>query len=103
MLNCPHCGVEVKLREVPHEGFFKSHRICPGCNGSFVVDVETRRRQSVFMVLLLVSLVLTLLLFFAGTQWLLPAILSYAVIGNLFYQGSRKMTLVPYESDSGAE
>ena len=102
MLNCPHCGIEIKLREVPHQGLFKSQRTCPGCNGNFIPDADTRRRQYVFMVLMLVSLILTLLLYYAGTQWLLPAVLSYAAVGYSIYRGSIKMTLVPYERDSDA-
>jgi len=54
----------------------------------------------------LISLVVTLLLYFDGTAWLIPAVISYILAGAVLYWGNRKVYLVPYnkgqKSDSDA-
>lgn len=47
----------------------------------------------------LVSLVFTVFLYFDGTAWLLPALVSYGVLGLLLYWGNRKVFFVPYRKD----
>ena len=53
MLTCPHCHAPIRIRELPHQGLFKSHRVCPACAGSFIVDRKTRQWQAVFIVVAL--------------------------------------------------
>jgi hypothetical protein len=102
MLTCPHCQTPIRLGELPHQGLFKSHRVCPDCAGSFIVDRKTRQRQAAFIVVALVSLVLTVLLTRGDTAWLLPAVTSYVILGVLIYWGNRQVYLVPYEKDRKA-
>ena len=99
MQTCPHCNQEIRIRELPHPGFFANYRICPGCGGSFTVDPATKRRQAMLIVLLMVVLILTLLLYFDGTLWLIPAIVSYIILGLLLYWGNKKLFFVPYTED----
>jgi uncharacterized protein (DUF983 family) len=99
MLTCPHCGDEICIRELPHQGLFKSHRICPKCDGSFTPDTDTKYRQAVFILILIISLVITLLLYFEGTWWLIPAIFCYVTLGIILYWGNKHMFLVPYPND----
>jgi uncharacterized protein (DUF983 family) len=99
MQKCPHCRTEIILRELPHQGFLKSNRLCPQCGGSFTVDKDTKYRQAFFIVILLISLVFTLFLYFDETDWLLPALLSYFAVGILLYRANKKVFLVPYNKD----
>jgi uncharacterized protein (DUF983 family) len=96
MRNCPHCNTEIRIRELPHQGFFESFRVCPDCGGRFDVDMHTKYRQAAFIFLLIVSLVLTLLLYFRGNTWLIPALASYVALGLISYWGNRKLFYVPY-------
>ena len=96
MQTCPHCGIKIRLNELPHQGFFTSFRICPNCGVQFTVDTNTKYRQAVFIVILLISLVFTILLYCEGSTWLIPALVSYAVLGLLIYWGNKKVFLVPY-------
>jgi hypothetical protein len=97
MQRCPHCSVEIHVRELPHQGLFKNFRICPNCGGSFTVDPDTKIRQAVFTILAVISLVFSVLLYYQGEKWLIPAIDSYVVFGLLIYWGNRKVVFVPYE------
>ncbi len=99
MQKCPHCDQEVVIRKLPHPGFFANYRVCPACAGKFTVDPDTKRRQAVLIVLLSVMLILTLLLNFKGSAWLIPAMISYVCFGLLVYQGNKKLFLVPYTED----
>lgn len=93
--SCPHCQVSVDISSLPHQGMFKSYRICPNCQGLFEVDAKTKQRQAVFIVLILVSLALTILLYFSGAGWLLPACICYLLIAVLIYWGNKKVYFVP--------
>ena len=95
-LPCPHCDSAVVMRELPHQGLFASHRLCPHCGKPFTVDRDTKRRQAVCLVVALVSLVFTLLLYFDNGGWLIPALISYAVLAILIYHGNRRVVLVPW-------
>ena len=97
MQTCPHCKREIRLKELPHHGLFNSFRTCPGCGGRFTVDSGTKYRQAAFILIALISLAYTILLYFRGLNWLIPALLSYVVLGILIYWGNRKVFLVPYE------
>lgn len=101
MLTCPHCSATVELRELPYLSVFRNYRICPECEGAFTVDVNTKRRQAVFLILAIVSLVLTGLLYFNGNAWLPPALVSYAAMAGLLYWANKKVRLVPYDNGSG--
>lgn len=96
-LTCPHCGAAVDLVRIPHQGLFRSERKCPQCGGFFEVDGETKRRQAWLISLVVVSLVLTLLLYFQGMVWLFPACMSYVLIGGLIIHANRKVRLVPWD------
>jgi uncharacterized protein (DUF983 family) len=96
---CPHCGNEIRLNELPHQGLFKSFRICPNCGRKFTVDTDSKYRQAIFIVVLLISLVFSILLYLRWLEWLIPSIVSYFILGVLFYWGNRKLFLVPSEKD----
>ena len=93
---CPHCRKEVRIRELPNPGFLDNYRICPNCGDRFTVDSDTKYRQAIFVIVALVSLTFTLVLYFDGTAWLLPALASYVVLGLLVYWGNKKLFFVPY-------
>ena len=97
MQTCPHCSIKIRLNELPHQGLFKSFRICPNCGGQFTVDTDTKYRQAAFIVILLISLAFTILLYYGDSKWLIPALISYAVLVILFYWGNKKLFLVPYQ------
>jgi ribosomal protein S27AE len=97
MQKCPHCSAEIIIRKLPHQGLFKSYRICPKCGGSFTVDTHTKYRQAISLVIALISLVFTILLYLGDKGWLIPAIGSYAVLGLLIYWGNKKVFFVPYK------
>ena len=100
MHTCPHCNVEIRVRELPHPGLFKNFRLCPDCEGSFTVDTDTKYRQVAFLVIAVTSLVFTLLLYYQGSRWLIPALVSYVVVGLLIYWGNKKVVFVPYSKVS---
>jgi len=93
--SCPHCQVPVDIRSLRYQGMFKSYRICPNCQGLFEVDAKTKQRQALFIVLALVSLALTILLYYRGTGWLFPACVSYVLLAVLIYWGNVKVYFVP--------
>ena len=97
MQHCPHCGREIRIRELPHPGFLKNYRICPDCGGRFTVDSDTKYRQALFIVMALIALVFTLFLYFDDTAWLAPALASYVVLGLLLYWGNKNVYFVPYK------
>ena len=47
----------------------------------------------------IISLVLTMLLYFRGMEWLIPGIISYVILGLLIYWGNKHIFLVPYKFD----
>jgi hypothetical protein len=96
MQTCPHCRIEIRVRDLRHQGLFKDFRICPDCEGRFTVDRDTKFRQAAFLVIAVISLVFTLLLYDRGSQWLPPAIVSYVALGLLIYWGNKKVFFIPY-------
>jgi len=96
MQRCPHCSEEIRIRELPHPSLFENYRICPKCDGRFTVDSDTKYRQAILIVAVLISLLFTLFLYFEDTAWLIPALVSYVVLGLLLYWGNRKVFFVPY-------
>jgi DNA-directed RNA polymerase subunit RPC12/RpoP len=96
---CPYCGYHIVLREVPHQGFFRSDRKCPECGGNFTVDTKTKYRQAAFIVILLISLAFTILLYYQVSIWLFPALVSYTLLGVILYWGNKKLYLVPFPED----
>ncbi len=101
MLACPHCSSDVVLSELPHPSVFANYRICPKCAGRFTVDSRTKRRQAVAIVIALVCLVLTILWYSRGSEWLIPALISYAVLATSIYRGNKRVRLVPYRETVG--
>ena len=97
MQTCPHCNIEIRVKELRHQGLFKNYRICPDCGGSFTVDQKTKHMQAAFIVFAIISLVYTILLYYQDFKWLIPALVSYVVLGLLIYWGNRKVFFVPYE------
>lgn len=97
MHKCPHCDTEIIVRELPHQGLFKSDRVCPECAGRFTADTDTKYRQAFFLVILLISLVFTLFLYYEDKGWLIPALTSYIALGLLLFRGNRKVFFVPYK------
>jgi hypothetical protein len=68
--------------------------MCPACNQAFEVDPTTKRRQAAFIVLALVSLVLTVLMWVDVTKWLPYALPSYLLLGAAIYFGNRRVFFV---------
>ena len=99
MATCPYCNVEIRLNELPHQGLFKSFRICPQCGKIFEVDKHTKTRQSIFIVVLFFSLAFTVLLYYGNRNWLIPALVSYLIVGVIVYLGNKRLFLVPYKND----
>lgn len=95
---CPHCKHEIRINELPHQGFFDSFRICPECGGSFTADSDTKYRQAIAIFIAIISLLLTIMLYLDSTEWLLPAIVSYAALGLLIYRGNKCIFFVPYNN-----
>jgi hypothetical protein len=96
-LHCPHCHTEIVMREMKHQGYWQSYRICPDCGGMFTVDHDTKIRQMLFILVALMSLIFTLFLYFDGGWWIYPSIASYLALGVLIWWGNSKVMLVPYE------
>lgn len=94
MLSCPHCGAPIELRKIKHEGLLASYRICPTCDGAFEVDPKTKKRQGAFIILALVSLVLTVLAYTDGWMWLPYALMSYLLLGGVVYHGNKRVLLM---------
>lgn len=99
MQTCPHCDKEIILRKLRHQGLFTNYRQCPHCDGYFTVDKKTKQRQAVFIPILLASLVLTILFYFQSSVWLIPAIISYLIIGTGLYWANKRVFLIPYQKD----
>lgn len=99
MQTCPHCNIEIRVRELPHQGLFETFRVCPNCEGRFTVDTDTKYRQATCILIAVISLVFTILLYFRVSEWMIPALLSYVVLGLFIYWGNRKLFFVPYEKD----
>ena len=99
MTTCPHCSIEIRLKELRHQGFLKSFRICPNCGGSFTVDTDTKYRQAICLFIALISLAFTMLLYFRRSEWLVPALVSYVILGLIIYWGNKQVYLVPYQKD----
>lgn len=97
MLPCPHCKNPVDLRRLEHQGVLASHRVCPHCKESFEVDPKTRRRQTAFIVLATVSLVLTVLMYFDFHRWAVFAVPTYVILGALIYLANKRVYLVKYD------
>ena len=72
----------------------------PKLRGGFTVDTDTKYRQAAFLVIAIISMVFTILLYYHGSKWLIPALVSYAVLGLLIYWGNKKLLLVPYQKRS---
>ena len=95
MKTCPYCGIEIHLKELPHQGLFNSFRICPNCGGKFTVDTYTKYRQAIFIIIALVSLIFTIFLYFHGIKWIVPSLVSYVILGVMIYWGNKQLYLVP--------
>ena len=98
MKECPHCSTEINIKELPHQGLFESYRICPNCDGYFTVDKNTKYRQALFIIILVISAAFSIFLYLGDARWLIPAITSYIAIGALMYWGNKKMFYVPYKA-----
>lgn len=99
MKTCPHCAAEIRVNELPHPGLWKDYRVCPGCGGRFTTDPATKRRQAIFIVVAVVSLVLTILMYIGNTGWLVPALMSYLFLGVWIYRGNKQLFFVPYDGE----
>lgn len=96
MKACPYCNTGIDIRKLDHPGLFANYRVCPECGGLFTVDTDTKYRQAIFIVIALISLVYTLQLYFCGSEWLVPSLASYVVLGLLMVWGNRKVYFVPF-------
>ena len=94
---CPHCSIKIRIKKLHYQGLFNSFRMCPDCGGKFTVDTDTKYRQTACIVISLISLVFTILLYNGNSKWLIPALVSYVVLGLLIYWGNKKVFFVPYQ------
>ena len=99
MQTCPDCNIEIRVRELRHQGLLKNFRICPNCGGSFTADTDTKYRQAICIFIAIISLAITMLLYFEGKEWLIPAIFSYVILGLIIYWGNKRIFFVPYKND----
>ncbi len=97
MPECPHCRQVIGGKDLRNQFSFKPYRPCPSCARPFTVDASTKYRQAIGLVIALISLVLTLGLFFRGTDWLTPAIISYIILVLFLHWGNKHVVFVPYE------
>ena len=102
MRACPHCKQVIEGKDLQAQISFKRYRTCPSCAQPFTVDVSTKYRQVIGLLIALISLTLTLGLFYRGTDWLIPAIISYIILGLLIYWGNKRVIFVPYDKDRNA-
>lgn len=99
MHTCPLCKKEFNVRELGYAGLFTSYRICPNCDGRIIADSDTRSRQYIFIVISVISLVVTALLYFYGNKWLLPALATYLVMGVYLWWATTRVYFVRYEKN----
>ena len=99
MQHCPHCNVEIRIRELPHPSFFANYRVCPNCSEKFTVDRNTKYRQAICIPLALTSLFFTGAMYFGHQNYLLPALLSYLVLAIYIYWANKRVYFVPYPPD----
>ena len=102
MPECPHCKQVIKGKDLQDQISFKRYRTCPSCAQPFTVDVSTKFRQVIGILIALISLAFTLGLFYLGTDWLIPTIISYIILGLLIYWGNKRVIFVPYDKDRNA-
>ena len=102
MPECPHCKQVIEGKDLQDQLSFKRYRTCPSCSLPFKVDVSTKYRQVIGILIALISLALTLGLFYQGITWLIPAIISYIILGLLIYWGNKRVVFVPYKKDRNA-
>lgn len=69
------------------------------CGKQFDLDAATKVRQLLCIVVLAMSLVLTILLYFQSSAWLAPALVSYGVTAWIMVVGNKRLYLVPLEDD----
>lgn len=97
MKTCPHCDIEICIRELRHQGVLKNYRICPNCRERFTVDIDTKYRQAFCIFIAVISLVFTILLYERNFEWLIPSLVSYVVLGWIIYWGNTKVFFVSYK------
>jgi hypothetical protein len=95
MPECPHCKKVIDGNDLRDQFSIKSYRLCPSCDNPFTVDPATRYRQVIGLVIALISLAITLCLYFRGTDWLIPAIISYIILGLYIWWGNKRVEFVP--------
>lgn len=96
---CPYCQQQFNVRELPYQSWWRNYRLCPHCEGKITVDKDTKIRQALFLIVACMSLVFTGMLYFEGNTWLLPAFVSYLVMGLALYWGTKHVRFVPYTKD----
>jgi len=102
MPECPHCRQVIDGKDLRDQFSLKPYRSCSSCARPFTVDVSTKYRQAIGLVIAFFSLVLTFGWFFRGIDWLIPAIISYIILGLFIYWGNKRVVFVPYEKGQNA-
>ena len=102
MPECPHCKQVIEGKDLQDQISFKRYRSCPSCAQPITVDVSTKYRQAIGILIAFISLALTFGLFYRGTDWLIPAIISYIILGLFIYWGDKRVVFVPYNKDQNA-
>jgi hypothetical protein len=97
MPECPHCKKAIDGKAIRGKLSFKPYKSCPFCKQPFTVDVSTKNRQVIATVFALISLALTLGMYFQGMDWLIPSIVSYLLLGVFIYWGNKHVVFVVYE------
>lgn len=60
------------------------------------MDTDTKYRQAILIFIAVISLMLTILLYFHTSEWIIPALVSYVILGLLLYWGNKQLFFVPY-------
>jgi len=95
---CPYCSEKIVIRELRYQGLFKNFRVCPKCGGKFTVDTETKRWQAVCLIIILVSLCFTLLMYYVGTAWIVPSLMTYIILALIIYWRNKRVIFVRYKA-----
>ncbi len=77
----------------------KPYRVCPDCNAKYTADPKTKKRQRPIAVLALTALGLTAAARLEGAVWLLPAVVSHAILWIYVGYAASKVTYVAYRDE----
>lgn len=102
MPECSRCKQVIEGKDLQDQVSFKRCRSCPSCAHPFTVDVSTKYRRVIGLLIAIISLALIFGLFYGGTDWLIPTIISYIILALFIYRSNMRVVFVPYDNDWNA-